>query len=66
MTIDPDELSPKKRPTEIALGGDLSAMSEHELAQRIVSLETEIARCREAILERKSTKAAADAFFRQN
>lgn len=66
MPIDPDELLPRKKPaTEIALGQDLSAMSAHELEARIASMEEEIARCKEAIRARHSTKAAADAFFRK-
>jgi len=66
MPIDPDELLPtKKKPTELVLGEDLSAMSEHELTARIAALETEIARCHEAIGARKSTKSAAEAFFKK-
>ncbi len=64
MAIDPDELLSRKKPTVTVLGADLSAMSEHELAARIDSLEAEIVRCREQILARKATKAAAAAFFR--
>jgi len=64
MAIDPDELLPKKKRHDIALGEDLSAMSEHELAARIGELEAEIVRCREAIDERRSTRAAADSVFR--
>jgi uncharacterized small protein (DUF1192 family) len=41
-------------------------MSEHELVARIAALEEEIARSREAIKARQSTKTAADAFFRKN
>jgi len=66
MPIDTDELFPrKKKVTEISLGEDVSAMSEHELAARIEALEGEIARCRESIAARKSTKSAAEAFFRK-
>lgn len=66
MAIDPDELLPKKKKlTEITLGDDLSAMSEHELQARIAALEGEIERCRTAIGARKSTKSAAEAFFRK-
>jgi uncharacterized small protein (DUF1192 family) len=67
MPIDPDELLPRKKPAnEIVLGQDLSAMSAHELAARIAALEEEIARCRDAVEARGSTKAAADAFFRKS
>ena len=65
MAIDPEELLPRKKPTEIALGEDISAMSEFELEERIERLEAEIARCREAIGTRRATKSAADAFFRR-
>ena len=66
MPIDPEELLPRKKMAEIVLGQDLSTMSEHELVARIASLEEEIARSREAIRARQSTKSAADAFFRKN
>lgn len=64
MAIDPEELSPRKPVPEIVLGQDLSTMSEHELNARIQSLESEIARCREAIKARQATKAAASSFFK--
>jgi uncharacterized small protein (DUF1192 family) len=65
MVSDPEELLPKKKVPEIAIGQDLSAMSEHELIARIATLESEIARSREAIDARRATKSAADAFFRK-
>lgn len=65
MPIDLDELVPRKKTPEIVLGEDLSAKSEHELVERIASLEAEIGRCREAITARKSTRAAADSVFRK-
>lgn len=65
MPIDLDELLPKKKPPEIVLGEDLSAKSEHELVARIAALEAEIGRCRDAIVARQSTKAAADSVFRK-
>lgn len=65
MAIDPEELLPKKKPAEIVIGEDLSAMSEFELSARIMALEAEIARSREAIGARKATKSAADAFFKR-
>ncbi len=64
MPIDPDDLPLKKKVTEIVLGQDLSALSEFELGARIMEMETEIARCREAIAARKATKDAASAFFK--
>jgi len=65
MAIDPEELLPRKKAPDIVLGEDLSAKSEFELTARIDSLETEIARCREAIKARQVTKSAADAFFKR-
>lgn len=65
MPIDLDELLPRKKAPEIALGEDLSTKSEHELVERIGALEGEIARCREAIAARKSTRATADSVFRK-
>jgi uncharacterized small protein (DUF1192 family) len=65
MPIDPEELLPRKKALDIVLGGDISAMSAHELEHRIAALETEIARCREAIGARNATKSAADAVFKR-
>lgn len=65
MPIDSDELGPRIKTLEFALGQDLSTFSEHELAARIAAMETEIARCRDAIEARQATKNAAAAFFRQ-
>lgn len=66
MPIDPEELLPRKKTTEIELGQDISAFSEHELAARISMLEGEIARCREAIKARQATRSAADLFFKKS
>ncbi|HEX4303729.1 MAG TPA: DUF1192 domain-containing protein [Rhizomicrobium sp.] len=65
MPIDPEELLPRKKQPDIVLGGDISAMSAHEMETRIAALESEIARCREAIAQRNATKSAADAFFKR-
>jgi len=65
MPIDPDELLPRKKAHDIVLGEDLSAMSVHELEARIAALETEISRCREAIVARRATKSAADSVFKR-
>ena len=65
MAIDPEELLPRKKSAGIALGEDLSAMSAFELSERIMALEAEIARCREAITVRHATKSAADTFFKR-
>ena len=65
MAFDPDELLPKKKKADIMLGEDLSAMSEHELAERISALEAEISRCKDAIGARRATKDAAANFFKR-
>ena len=65
MAVDLDELAPRKPKPETVLGQDLSAMSAHELEARIAALEAEIARTRDALRARTSTKNAADAFFKR-
>jgi uncharacterized small protein (DUF1192 family) len=65
MAIDLDELAPRKPKAETVLGEDLSAKSAHELEARIAALETEIARTREALKARATTRSAADAFFKR-
>lgn len=66
MPLDPDDLPLKKKHTEIVLGQDLSLLSEFELAGRIMDMEGEIARCRDAIAARQATKNAADSFFKKS
>ncbi|HEU0161140.1 MAG TPA: DUF1192 domain-containing protein [Rhizomicrobium sp.] len=61
--MDVDE--PRGKPPEILLGEDISALSAHELEQRIARLDAEIARCRAAIAARHATKSAAESFFRK-
>lgn len=65
MAIDPDELLPRKKKSEIVLGEDISSLSEHELAARIATLEAEIVRTKEAMKARSATRSAADAFFKR-
>lgn len=65
MAIDLDELEPRKPKLDIVLGEDLSALSAHELDKRIAALETEIARTKDALRSRATTKSAADAFFKR-
>lgn len=65
MAVDGDDLVPKKKRAAIVLGEDLSEMSAPELEARIGELDTEIARCREAIAARNATKAAAATFFKR-
>jgi uncharacterized small protein (DUF1192 family) len=61
--MDADDLVPKKKP-EIVIGEDLALLSVAELEQRIHILESEIARIRQSIAGKQTSKAAADAFFR--
>lgn len=65
MAIDLDELEPRKPKLDIVLGEDLSALSAHELEKRIAALEAEIARAKDALRSRATTKSAADAFFKR-
>jgi uncharacterized small protein (DUF1192 family) len=65
MAVDPEDLLPKKKRAAIVLGEDLSEMSAPELEVRIGELEIEVARCREAIVARNATKAAASTFFKR-
>jgi uncharacterized small protein (DUF1192 family) len=62
--MDTDDLEPGKKKPEIVIGEDLALLSLTELEQRIQVLESEIARIRQAIAGKQSSKAAADAFFR--
>jgi uncharacterized small protein (DUF1192 family) len=66
MPIDPEELQPRKKLPDIALGEDISALSAHELESRIARLEEEAARCRDAIKARQATKSAAESFFKRS
>jgi len=56
---------PRKKLPDIVLGEDISALSAHELEQRIARLEAEIARCRAAIDQRLATRSAAEGFFKR-
>jgi uncharacterized small protein (DUF1192 family) len=64
MPIDPEDLQPRKKPADIVLGGDICALSAHELEARIARLDEEIARCKAAIAARHATKSAAENFFK--
>lgn len=65
MGIDPEELLPRKKTADMQLGEDLSALSAFELQARIIRLEEEIHRHRDAIAARDATRSAADAFFKR-
>lgn len=60
--MDPDDL-PKPKPA-VTVGDNLDLMSIADLEQRIEILESEIARIRQAIAQKRASKSAADAFFR--
>jgi uncharacterized small protein (DUF1192 family) len=57
--IDEDARPPKKAEPQ-----SLETLSIDELEARIVTLKSEIARCEEAIRQKRSVKNAADAFFK--
>jgi uncharacterized small protein (DUF1192 family) len=63
--MDLDDLEPRKKAVDVVLGEDISALSAHELEARIARLEGEIARCREALDARATTRTAAEGFFRK-
>ena len=60
--MDPDDL-PRKLP-DIVIGGNLDSVSVAELARRVETLESEIARIRAEITRKQASRSAADAFFR--
>ncbi|MBI2718249.1 MAG: DUF1192 domain-containing protein [Rhizobiales bacterium] len=60
--MDIDE--PPKKPPGMVIGESLDLLSLAELEQRIEALESEIARIRAAVANKRSSKTAADAFFR--
>lgn len=62
---DPFSSRPAIKPTAHEIGGDLSTLSEVEIEERIALLEAEIARLREALDRKRSSRAAADAFFKR-
>jgi uncharacterized small protein (DUF1192 family) len=59
-----DDLEPRRAPAKMVLGGDLSALSIDELTERISACESEIARLRAAIAEKRKSQATAADFFR--
>lgn len=61
----PEELLPRKKASAIVLGEDISSLSQFELQGRIAALESEIARCHEAIAARQATRSAADSVFKR-
>jgi uncharacterized small protein (DUF1192 family) len=64
--MDSDDLEPrKKKLPAIVPGEDISALSAHELEQRIARLQEEVSRCRDAIKARGATRDAAENFFKR-
>jgi uncharacterized small protein (DUF1192 family) len=63
--MDSDDLLPRKKPPDLQLGEDISALSAHELEARIRLLEEEIARCKSEIAARHVTRSAAENFFKR-
>lgn len=56
---------PQKQPSStIVLGEDLSTQSIEDLETRILALEGEVARCREAIAKKRAQRAAANSVFK--
>lgn len=60
---DSDELPKKKIVHE--LGQDLSLLSVGELSERITALKEEIARLEAEMAKKRSSKSAADSFFKK-
>lgn len=65
MAVDPEELLPRKPKLDLVIGQDISALSVVELESRILILEAEIVRSKEAIKARSATRIAADAVFKR-
>ncbi len=59
-----DDEGRPERPVDHVVGMVLDALSIEELEARIVVLEGEIVRIREAIASKTATKSAADAIFK--
>ena len=61
--IDPDELPKKKIVHE--LGQELALLSVGELTERIAALKEEISRLEAEMARKRSSKSAADSFFKK-
>ena len=55
---------PRKKTAQHEIGQDLSALSLHELAERIAMLQAEILRLEAAKAAKSASMAAANAFFK--
>jgi uncharacterized small protein (DUF1192 family) len=58
-----DDDKPKKKPVH-QIGADLSALSLHELAERIALLKDEIARIEAAVAAKQASATVAASFFK--
>jgi uncharacterized small protein (DUF1192 family) len=65
MAIDADDLEPRPKKPQSLLPADLSRHSITELEGLIAMLEEEIGRCRAAIAGKRSTREAAESFFKK-
>ena len=63
MREDEFGFTPKKQVVH-EVGSDLSALSEHELVERIDLLKTEIVRLEEEARRKAASREAASAFFK--
>lgn len=59
-----DELKARPKPPEHVVGQDLSALSVHELQERIQLLRAEIARLEADMAAKQSSRSAAESVFR--
>lgn len=59
-----DDLKPRPKPPAHVLGQDLSALSVHELAERIALLKIEIARLEMDMGAKEASKSAASSVFK--
>jgi uncharacterized small protein (DUF1192 family) len=55
---------PARKPAKHEIGQDLSALSVHELEERIQLLEAEIERLAAAKAKKTDSKTAAESFFK--
>ena len=66
MAIDSEDLEPRAKTPQGLLPPDLSRHSIAELEGLINLLEAEIKRCRAAIAGKRSTRDAAESFFKKS
>ncbi|MFN3853143.1 MAG: DUF1192 domain-containing protein [Phreatobacter sp.] len=59
-----DDLKPRPKPPVHMVGQDLSALSVHELEERIQVLRDEIARLEADMAAKQSSRSAAESLFK--